>query len=121
MRAPNVGIIYLVGDKLWIDATPVAWAGNFGDFALHERYHCQYWEQLVKQMVVPDTQYEQFPPGRVSYDRKGGRFRLLADRCILREKNLVATILFQMNLLARDTETSTDKLYRCFRCLGRSR
>jgi hypothetical protein len=35
------GIIYVVGDKLWIDATPVARAANFSDFAIHERDHNQ--------------------------------------------------------------------------------
>jgi hypothetical protein len=121
MRASKVGIIYLVDDKIWIDATPVARAGNFGDFAFHERYHCQYWEQLVKQRAVPDTEYEQYPRGRVSYNRKSGKFTLLADRCILREKNLVATIFLQMNLPVRGTEMRTDSRYRCFRCLGPSR
>jgi hypothetical protein len=121
MRAPNVGIIYLVGDKLWIDATPIARAGNFGDFSFHERYHCPYWEQLVKQRAVPDTEYERFPRGRVSYDRKRGKFELLADPCILSEKSLVATIFLRMNLPSRGTETGTDSLYRCFRCVGRNR
>lgn len=121
MRAPNVGIIYLVGDKLWIDATPIARAGNFGDFSFHARYHSQYWEELVKQRAVPDTEYEQYPRGRVSYDRKSDKFELLADRCILSEKRLVAAILLQMNVPVRRTETGTDNLYRCFRCSGRSR
>jgi hypothetical protein len=121
MQAPNVGIIYLVGDKLWIDATPVARAGNFGDFSFHERQHFQYWEQLVKQRAVPDTEYEQYPRGRVSYDRKSGKFEFLADPCILSEKSLVAAILLQMNLPTRRTEMSTDDLYRCFRCLERNR
>jgi len=113
---PEVGIIYLVGEKLWIDATPIARAGNFGDFAFHERYHFQYWQQLVKQRAAPDTEYERFPRGRVSYDRKSAKFELLADRCILSEKSLVATIFLQMNLPSRGTETGTDSLYRCLRC-----
>ena len=121
MRALKVGIIYLVGEKLWIETTPVARAGSFGDFAFHERYHFQYWEQLVKQRVVPDTEHDRYPRGRVSYDRKSGKFELLADRCILGEKSLVAAILLEMNLPARRTETSTDNLYRCFRCSGHSR
>jgi hypothetical protein len=112
-RVPEVGIIYLVGDKLWIDATAVARARNFGDFLFHERYHFQYWEQLVKQGVVPNTDYEEYPRGRVSYDRKSGRFKLLVDRCILSEKSLVAAILLEMNLPARGTETGADNLYRC--------
>lgn len=121
MRGPNVGIIYLVGDKLWIDATPIAQAGNIGDFSFHKRYHFQYWEQLVKQRAVPATEYERFPRGRVSYDRKSGKFELLADPCILSEKSLVAAIFLRMNLPSRGTETGTDSLYRCFRCVGRNR
>jgi hypothetical protein len=118
---PEVGIIYLVGEKLWFDTTPVARAGTFGDFSFHEQYHCQYWEHLVKTGVVPNTEYEQYPRGRVSYNRKTGRFVLLADPCILREKNIVTAIFSQMHLQARGTETGTDSLYRCFRCLGPSR
>jgi hypothetical protein len=120
MRAPNVGIIYLVGDKLWFDTTPAAQAGNFGDFSFHEQYHFQYWEQLVKQGAVPNAEYTEFPRGRVSYNRKTGKFMLLADHCILREQSLVAMIFLQMNLPARGTETGPDGLYRCFRCLGAS-
>ena len=88
---------------------------------IHERDHQRYWERMVRRGDAPDIGCDRYPRGRVSYNMKSSRFRLLADRCILREKSLVATILFQMNLLARDTETSTDKLYRCFRCLERSR
>jgi len=120
-RASHVGIIYLVCAKLWIDGTPVARAGNFGDFSFHERSHFQYWEHLVKQGVVPDTNYDRYPRGRINYDRKDGKFTLLADPCILREKSLLATIFLQMNLPARDTEAGTASFYRCFRCLGHSR
>lgn len=118
---PEVGIIYLVGDDLWIDATPIARAGNFGDCSFHERYHCQYWEQLVKQRVVPNTEYERFPRGRVTYNRKSDKFILLADRCILREQKLIKAILSRMRLQARDTETGTDRIYRCSSCLRRNR
>jgi hypothetical protein len=41
LRHPEVGIIYVVGDKLWIDATPIARVVNFSDFAIHERDHNQ--------------------------------------------------------------------------------
>ena len=66
--APKVGIIYLVGDKLWIDATPLAEAGRFSDFAIHERDHSQYWPQLVRSGVVSVAEYEEYPRGRVAYN-----------------------------------------------------
>lgn len=118
---PEVGIIYLVGDKLWIDATSITRAGNFAEVVFHERDHSRYWRLLVEQQVVPSTEHDEFPRGRVSYNRKSGKFILLADVCILCEKGFVASILLRMNLPERGTETGTDSLYRCRRCLGRGR
>jgi hypothetical protein len=120
-RDRRVGIIYLVGDKLWIETTPVAQALNVGDYAVHGHDHQRYWKQLMEQTAVPNAGYERFPRGRVSYNRQSSKFTFLADRCILSEKSLVAAILLQLNLPARLTETDTDNLYRCFRCSGRSR
>src|SRR5271156_6239471 len=95
---PHVGIFYLVGGMLQIDSTPLARAGNFGNLAFHESEHEQYWRQLVKKRVAPDTEYTEFPRGRVSHDRRNGQFTLLADACILRQKSLVSTILARMQL-----------------------
>jgi len=52
---PKVGIVYLVGGKLWIDATPLAEAGRLGDFAIHERDHISYWAELVKSGRVEEN------------------------------------------------------------------
>jgi hypothetical protein len=121
MRAPSVGIIYLVGDRLWIDSTPLARGMNFGDYVIHECDHQRYWKKLLNQMAVPDTDYEEYARGRVTHNRKSGKFILLADRCILHEKKLVNAILSRMHLPAGYTETGTDGLYRCFRCMRHSR
>jgi len=118
---PKVGIVYLVGDKLWLDATPLTEAGHFGDFAIHERDHYQYWAQLVRGGAVPDAQYEEYPRGRVAYNTKTAKFLLLADRCILGRKSLVSKIFSRLHLPPKETETGTDSHYRCSRCLGRSR
>jgi hypothetical protein len=114
----QVGIVYWVGDKLFIDSTPVAGAGRYGDSAIHERDHIWYWAELVKSGIVPDSEYEQHPRGRVSYNEKTGEYTLLADRCILGRKKLVRKILSRLHLPVRGTETGTDSHYRCFRCLG---
>ncbi len=120
MRAPSVGIVYLVGDKLWIDATPVNRAMNVGDYVLHEHDHQRYWERLAKQKAVPHTGYERFPRGRVSYNRKSGKFTLVADPCILHKQSAVRAIFSRMHLATRDTEMGTDKLYQCSGCKRRS-
>lgn len=52
----------------------------------------------VSSGTVPDTIYTEFPRGRVSFERRNGEFRFLADQRILRRKRLVAAILKRMNL-----------------------
>jgi hypothetical protein len=34
---PEVGIVFLVGDQLFIDGTALSDAGNYGHFKIHER------------------------------------------------------------------------------------
>jgi len=94
---------------------------NFGDYAIHERDHQRYWEQLVKRGDCPDTGDDRYPRDRVSYNRGSGKFTLLADRCILGRKSLVSKILSRMNLPAGGTKLDRDSQYRCYRCLGRNR
>jgi hypothetical protein len=113
-QVPEVGIFYVVGSKLWIDATPLTEAGHIGDLAIHERDHIHYWAQLISSGDVP---YDVHPRGRLSYDMKTCKFTLLADRCILDRKSLVSRILSRMHLPPKDTETGTDSHYRCYRCL----
>ena len=116
---PQVGIIYLVRGKLFIDSTPLALAGHYGDSMIHERDHISYWAELVASGRVPNGEYEEFPRGRVAYDTKSGQFTLLADKCILSRKAIVRKILAGMNLPVGRTQIGTDSHYRCFRCLSR--
>ncbi len=118
---PKVGIVYFVRGKLLIDSMPLAQAGRYGDYVIHDRDHISFWADLVKSGKVPDSEYEEFPRGRVSYDTKSGKFRFLADKCILSRKSVVSEILSRLHLPPKDTETGKDDHYRCHRCLGRSR
>ena len=120
-HAPEVGIVYLVSDRLWIETTPLNEAGRFGDFAIHEHDHISYWAELVKRKRVPESEYEQYPRGRVAYNTKTAKFLFLADRCILSRKSVVSEILSRLHLPPKDTETGTDSHYRCHRCLGLGR
>ena len=114
-----LGIIYLVGDKLWIDSTPLSAAGHHGDNLVHERSHYEYWAQLVKMGAVPRAGCEDFPRGRVAYGNKIGKFFLLADACILRENKVLDAIMSRLHLPVDDTETGTAPIYRCHLCLRR--
>jgi hypothetical protein len=119
--APKVGIIYLVREELMIDSTPLAKAGRYGDFRIHERGHIDYWAKIVKCGKVPNCEYEKFPRGRVAYYTRSGKFAILADECILSQKDVVGKILLELNIPPKDTDMGTDSHYRCFRCLGHNR
>jgi len=116
-----VGIIYLVGEKIFIDSTPLSGAGHYADHLIHDRGHDEYWGQLVKMGAVPRAGYEEYPRGRIAYSNASGKFILLADVCILRENKVLYAILSRLHMPVQDTETGTVSIYRCFRCLGRIR
>ena len=119
-NAPNVGIIFLVGKTLLIDRTPVSDGEMYGDFRIHERGHDIYWETLKKTGVVPqDSEYDDYPRGRVAYNTKTEKYSLFLDRCLLKNKSVVRKIITELNLPTRSPKTDTDSHYRCFRCLGR--
>jgi hypothetical protein len=119
---PEVGIIFLVGKTLLIDRTPISEGEIYGDFRIHERGHDIYWETLKESGVVPqDSEYDDYPRGRVAYNTKTEKYSLFLDRCILKNKSFVKKIMAELNLPTRRTETDTDSHYRCHRCLGRGR
>jgi len=119
VNEPRVGIFWLVDEKLVFDTTPVSQAEDYGALRIHAGNHLSVWERLREKNIVPvEMEYEEAPRGRVMYDTKNRRFSLLADRCILRRKELVSHIRKEMRL-PKNTSTDTDHHYRCFQCLGR--
>jgi hypothetical protein len=117
-NTPGVGIFFAVGPKLWIDATPLSQGGIYGEFKIHERGHEEYWAQLVAAGSVPvGSEYDNYPRGRVAYNERTQKYSLLADRCIVRDKERVAEIIKRMHLPAELTKTATDQHYQCPECL----
>ena len=120
-KEPRVGIFWAVDGKPLIESAPLPEAEPYGDHLTHPRGHAGVWGQYQRGGIVSrEMEYEEPPRGRVMYNTKTRRFTLLADRCILRDKDLVRKIKSQMNL-PRNTETDTDSHYRCFVCLQRER
>ncbi len=117
---PHVGIFWLVGEKLLFDTTPLSRAEEYGECRIHSGNHVSVWERFRFARTVPqEMEYEEPPRGRVVFNAKKSEFSLLADRCILRWKDLVTTIRRQMHL-PKNTTVDTDSHYRCFSCLLRS-
>jgi len=116
-KEPHVGIFWVVNGNLLIDSTALSEAEPYGDHLTHPRSHIDVWEQWRLSGRVPEeAEYEEFPRGRVMFNTKTRRFRLLADRCILRDKSMVSTIMRAMNLPSKNTDRGTDAHYRCAAC-----
>ena len=115
---PDVRIIFLVDNKLWIESTPINEAGSYGPFKIHEGDHQACWERLVASGVVPDIDYDEVPRARVSFNTRTEEFTLLADRCILQHPDLVENVK-QMMHLPTEVVTGLDPHYRCPVCLRR--
>jgi len=89
-QAQYVGIFWLVNGKLVIDSTPLNKAEPYGDHRDHPRSHIDVWEQFQRLGKAPrESEYEEFPRGRVIYDSASGTFTLFADRCILERKDRI--------------------------------
>jgi len=113
-----VGIFWLHDGKLIIDTTPVSMAEPYGTALTHPSGHIDHWERLQRTGAVPaDVEYEEEPRGRVVFDGREQRFHLMADKCILGRRDVVAGIMEVMHL-PDDTAVSTDEHYRCRHCLA---
>ena len=116
-KEPHVGIFWVVSGKPLIDSMALGEAEDYGDFRTYPRSHIDVWEQWRLSGRVPgDVEYEEPPRGRVMFNKKAGRFTFLADRCILRDKNMVSTIMSAMNLPNKSTDKGTHDHYRCSAC-----
>jgi hypothetical protein len=114
----QLGGHWIVEGKLLIDCTPLSKAEEYGYFKIYSDEHLCVWERFQQSGIAPpDMEYEEAPRGRVSYNMKTRRFVFLADRCVLRKKNVVKTIMADLNLPSGHTDEGTDTHYRCFACL----
>jgi hypothetical protein len=115
----KVGIFWVVRGNLVTVGVAVSEATGYGEYTIYEPSHYDKWRELQRDDVVPrECEYEEFPRGRVMFNRSTETYLLLADRCILGNKRLLGQIMAEMHLPRNRTVTDTDGHYRCFRCLG---
>lgn len=114
---PQVGIFWLVDGKLLIDSTLLSKSEPYGNHQTHPRSHIDVWDEYQRVgKVPPESEYEEFPRGRVIYDTTTQTFTVLADKCILNHKELITRIKEELHLPKKAT-LGTDTHYRCFTCL----
>jgi len=117
LPAPRLGIFWLVRDNLLFDTTSLSEAERYGDHLTHPRSHIKVWKQLQQLGTAPrESEYEEYPRGRVMFHPSAGVYTILADRCVLDRKDLIARIKEELHL-PKSTKTVPDSHYRCFECL----
>jgi hypothetical protein len=115
---PHVGIFWLFNGKLIFDTTLVSKGEAYGDHVGHAASHIDYWAEIQRKgLVPPESEYEEFPRGRVMHHPASGEFTILADKCITDRKELVGEIKKTLHLPMNKTKIGSDPHYRCFFCL----
>jgi len=118
VNVPQVGCFFVLGGKLFVSGLPWTEVPSLAGFRTCALGHPEYWQRLQEGGAVPDDMpYEECPRGRVNYEDARRGFTLFADRCIIRNKRLVGSIMNELNLPG-DTSVLTDDHYRCPRCMG---
>ena len=114
---PRLGIFWLVNGELLTDSLPLSECEDDGDFRNYPASHIDVWTEWQRIGKAPSpSEYEEFPRGRVTHNVKADTFALLADKCILKRKDLIARIKRELHL-PKQTSLGTDPHYRCFQCL----
>jgi hypothetical protein len=114
---PCLGIFWLVNGELLTDSLPLSECEDDGYFRNYAGTHIdlwQHWQQIGKAPSL--SEYEEFPRGRCTYNKKSSTVALLADKCIRDNKALIAAIKRQFHL-PKKTFVGGDPHYRCFHCL----
>lgn len=114
---PRLGIFWLVNNKLLIDSVELSQSEQYYDYRNYPHSHIDIWEQWQRiGKAPPESPYEEYPRGRVTYDTKTKIFMLFADKCLLKRRDLIAKIKEELHLPNKITLES-DSHYRCFDCL----
>ncbi len=116
--APAVGIFWVVEGKPLAFGDSLNDAEQWGEFKNYKEDHIHLWQFLQRNGIVPpDSEYEDYPRGRVVYNTRTASFMFFADRCILKNRPIVEHLLAELHLPAT-TKTESDPHYRCRKCGG---
>lgn len=112
-----VGIFWLVKNRLLMRASSLDEAEAYGECLVHGQSHIRCWEALKHTgEVSQDSEYDDFPRGRVTFNTREELFYLFADNCIRRSSTRIARIIRFMHLQS-NTVVASDLHYRCPKCL----
>jgi|SRR5579872_1742031 hypothetical protein len=114
---PRLGIFWLVNGQLLHDSVPLSESEPRGDYRDYPGSHIDKWAEWLRIGKAPaESEYDEFPRGRITHDARDKHFNLFADRNILRRKELIDAIKKEFHL-PKQTSVGTDPHYKCFHCL----
>jgi hypothetical protein len=121
-RGPCVGIFYVVGDKLYLEAIPTADATTSGYVKTYVKTLPTFWEDYVLPRVPHLKIYSagHFPRGRVFFSTQEDIYRLQADKCILQNRELVEKIVSEMGLPKSQVKMSWNNDCECEACKSKT-
>lgn len=126
ITVPSVGIFWFVPrsperSQLLFDRTPLADAEPYGEMLTHDRGHAEFWDHLAEcgpeslverdlPIIIVDSEYDQWPRGRVVFDGRTEAFVIYADRQLLRP-NFIAEIKRIFGLVGSEVGIMADQHY----------
>jgi len=120
-RVPEVGIVYLIGEDLFMDGVPAKDAEDYGEFKIYDRDHFSWFENELAYIhsissIVKGKEYENFPRGRVSYSKLEDMYYILLDRCIIKNKDDIKEIIKMFHIPYNKYVIKKDNHYVCPKC-----
>jgi len=120
--SPAVGIFWRVEDTLVIDRSTLDAAEPYGDCLTHAAGHYDRWEEWRALSRVQRTsagyperiassEYDQWPRGRIVYEKLDRRFVLYADRR-LQQPEIVDVLIATFGLRDAEVVVKSDSHYR---------
>jgi hypothetical protein len=109
---PEVGIFWLIDNKLVADSIPWGQADVYGGFYGGKNDHAAFWTTL--QRLLPQwhgKEYTDFPRGRVLFDSIEEVFLVYSSRGIINSPDLKKMILAEFNLPLAATKFVADYHY----------
>jgi hypothetical protein len=109
---PEVGIFWLIDNKLVADSIPWRQADGFGGFYSGKNDHAAFWATL--QRLLPQwkgLEYTDYPRGRVLFDSMEEVFLVYSSRAIVNSPGVRATILAEFKLPLAATKFEADYHY----------
>lgn len=115
-KEAEVGVFFIVNEKLWVRSSPWSVIPPFGGYRTYGLGLSDFCDSLVRGKKLPPlTHYGFIPRGRISYHDTSGQFTIYTDRCTAKSERWVGAIKKRFHLPA-SSRVIVDAQYACSQC-----